>query len=169
MGTRINIEDDDIAAAARVHIETTPDGAYVTSITFAALPGHRGIGRDAFRLIDKVNLILPEATPHARPVPTPATVTEPPPALDPAELDDVVTARPELPAAPDPVPEPAAVPGPRKPRRQGPPPTSDQLKKAFRLHGGNIDAIANQFGASASTVGNWIRRARENGARITTT
>lgn len=62
--------------------------------------------------------------------------------------------------------EPAAAPKQRKTYRTGPPPNHTQLRAAFRLHRGDLNAMAEQYGASVTTVGNWLRKARENGAAI---
>jgi hypothetical protein len=95
----------------------------------------------------------------AAPTPPPAVD---PPAVDPPAVDPPAVDPPAVEADP-----PAAVPQPRKGRREGPPPSGDALAALFRRHHGDIAAIAAELGAARTTVGGWIRAAREAGTRIT--
>lgn len=86
--------------------------------------------------------------------PDPPAVPELPAALRARELPAGTTGR-------------QAAPAQRKAYRTGAPPKPDELAELFQRHEGNVVGIAEELGASRSTVGNWIRTAREQGHKIT--
>lgn len=184
MARTITVTDDELGATVTVRTETRAGVRVLSDVRFSASDIH-GLSADAFRLIDEVGITLPlrpsdvliehgitlPSAPEPAAPTQPAAATQAEPAAPHDATDDREQQGPEPEAVLDltvdeGAPVRAVLPQPRKPRRAGPRPSAQQIAAAFRRHKGDLQKIAAEFDAAPTTAANWIRYAREEGARI---
>lgn len=157
LGRTLSITDDELGASATAHVREVDGKRKIVELTFTADDGDL-TAEVTIALLEGLGIALPARALAATPAaPSPRANWNPPPAkraaVKKAPAKKVAASKTEAPAQ-------------RRPYRTGGPPTPEQLQAAFRLHEGDLPAMADQFKAGVSTVSNWLRKAREGGTVI---
>jgi hypothetical protein len=155
MARILSIEDEDSGVTASVRVINEDGTRRITRVVFEAAPG-RSITADDLSMIASVGLLelpdasIPSVPPHQDVIPAaPKTARE----LSPSKATKSArAAAPKAPTKPD---------QRRAKRYTGGVPSDEDLLALFNRHGGSPTKMAEEIGASPSSINNWMNQARE--------
>ena len=157
MARILSIEDEDSGVTASVRVVNEGGARRITRVVFEAAPG-RSITADDLSMIASVGLLEPSAAAAPGPeVPPHQDVIAAAPKVA-RELSRSKTTKSAGAAAP----KPPAKSGQRRGKRySGGVPSDEDLLALFNRHGGSPKKMAEEIGASPSSINNWMNQARE--------